>query len=200
MVTDEGSQVVVIGGLKVNELNGDGLPFTVDDVSQKSLLANTMWRLRLPALTTVERTTLPFLRSGDAVFDTDDGRFEANDGMDWLALVGRVGKVVDVDDGTETIGPVFLVHSGGPGMYRVSVYARTTVAGDPSDQMALELEWNDGSLQNAQLFVLQLSSTSQQEDREAQVYLAAAQNLSYTATVSKTGTPHFMLRIRVEKL
>ncbi|MGH7726997.1 MAG: hypothetical protein ACREOU_16355, partial [Candidatus Eiseniibacteriota bacterium] len=62
------NEVTVIGGASVNDAGGALLP-RISDSGRITQLVNSMWRMRLPRLTTAEVTALALTVEGDVVFD-----------------------------------------------------------------------------------------------------------------------------------
>jgi hypothetical protein len=95
------------------------------------------------------------------------------------------------------------------GLYRVSFYVKTTTAGAALDAMTVTLAWNDGTAQTLVVpFVSALALTNNHDlatlnafsQTEIVVKAAASQNVSFTTTVTKTGSPQYSIDARIEAL
>lgn len=95
------------------------------------------------------------------------------------------------------------------GMYRVSAYMKTTTAGTAGDVVKLTVSWNDGSAQTIDIpwmttagaaTNLDLGTLNADVQGSVVVYAAASQNITYTTTVTKTGSPQYFVYVRIEKL
>lgn len=95
------------------------------------------------------------------------------------------------------------------GMYRVSAYMKTTTAGTAGDVVKLTVSWNDGSAQTIDIpwmttagaaTNLDLGTLNADVQGSVVMYAAASQNITYTTTVTKTGSPQYFVYVRIEKL
>jgi hypothetical protein len=95
------------------------------------------------------------------------------------------------------------------GMYRVSAYMKTTTAGSAGDVVKLTVSWNDGSAQTMDIpwmttagaaTNLDLATLNADVQGSVVVYADASQNITYTTTVTKTGSPQYSVYVRIEKL
>lgn len=126
------------------------------------------------------------------------------------SAAGVLGKS-DLTAQTGSIGAVTLLTGGAStaGMYRVSVYMVTTTAGTALDVVKATVAWNDGAAQTLDVPLLTTAGAATNLDlatlnAKAQgsviVYAAASQNITYTTTVTKTGTPQYAIHVRIEAL
>ena len=99
--------------------------------------------------------------------------------------------------------------AGTAGMYRISVYIKTTTAGTALDVVKATIVWNDGAAQtldvpfeNATIIFNNhdLATLDAFSQGSIVVNAAASQNITYTATVTKTGTPQYEIHARIEAL
>lgn len=112
---------------------------------------------------------------------------------------------------TASIGSTTLLTGGTStaGMYRISAYFRTSTAGSGGDTVKLTAAWNDGASQTMDLPILttggaatthDLATLNAHSQGSIVVYSAASQNITFTTTVSKTGSPQYSLYVRIEAL
>lgn len=117
----------------------------------------------------------------------------------------------DLTAQTGSIGAVTLLTGGAStaGMYRVSVYMVTTTAGTALDVVKATVAWNDGAAQTLDVPLLttagaatnlDLATLNAKAQGSVVVYAAASQNITYTTTVTKTGTPQYAIHVRIEAL
>jgi len=95
------------------------------------------------------------------------------------------------------------------GLYRVAFYMKTTTAGSGGDVVKATLAWNDGSAQsmdvpmmNATAIVnnLDLGTLNAFVQGSVVVKAAASQNITFTTTVTKAGSPQYLVDCRIEAL
>lgn len=95
------------------------------------------------------------------------------------------------------------------GMYCVSVYIKTTTAGSALDVVKATITWNDGTAQTLDVPFENATTVFNNHDLAtlnafAQgsivVNAAASQNINYTTTVVKTGTPQYEIHVRIKAL
>ena len=99
--------------------------------------------------------------------------------------------------------------AGTAGVYRISAYLKTTTAGNVADVVKMTASWNDGT---AQTIVVPLESATAifnnhdlgtlnaYSQGSIVVNSAASQNITYTTTVTKTGSPQYEIHVRIEAL
>lgn len=98
--------------------------------------------------------------------------------------------------------------AGTAGMYRVSVYVKTTTAGLGGDTVIVTLAWNDGTPQTLVVpftdstpivyNLHDLGTATAYSQGSVVINVAASQNISYTTTVSIVGTPQYEIHVRTE--
>jgi hypothetical protein len=111
--------------------------------------------------------------------------------------------ISDLTAQTGNIGAVTLLTGGAStaGMYRVNAYVKTTTAGTALDVVAVTIAWNDGAAQtNVPIAAHDLATNNAYSQGSAVVYSATSQNITYTTTVTKTGTPQYEIHLRIEWL
>jgi hypothetical protein len=95
------------------------------------------------------------------------------------------------------------------GLYRLAFYLKTTTAGSGGDVVKATLSWNDGSAQsmdvpmmNATAIVnnLDLGTLNAFVQGSVVVKAAASQNITFTTTVVKAGSPQYSVDCRIEAL
>jgi len=95
------------------------------------------------------------------------------------------------------------------GLYRLAFYMKTTTAGSGGDVVKATLAWNDGSAQsmdvpmmNATAIVnnLDLGTLNAFVQGSVVVKAAASQNVTFTTTVTKAGSPQYSVDCRIEAL
>ena len=118
----------------------------------------------------------------------------------------------DLTAQTGSIGATTLLTgaaSGTAGMYRVSVYLKTTTAGNPGDVVLVTVAYNDGAAQTKVIPLLTSAAVAANHDlgtlnAHAQgsivLNLAASQNITYTTTVTAAGSPQYSIGVRTEAL
>jgi hypothetical protein len=95
------------------------------------------------------------------------------------------------------------------GMFRVSAYVKTTTAGNPADVVKMTVSWNDGAAQTLDMpfesaTVIfnnhDLATNNAHSQGSIVLNVAASQNITYTTTVTKTGSPQYEIHVRIEAL
>jgi len=95
------------------------------------------------------------------------------------------------------------------GLYRLAFYFKTTTAGNPGDTVKATLSWNDGSAQSMDVPMesalsivntLDLGTLNAFVQGSVVLKAAASQNITFTTTVSKTGSPQYSLDCRIVAL
>jgi hypothetical protein len=115
-------------------------------------------------------------------------------------VVSRTASV-DLTAQTATIGTTTAYTAPHTGMYRVALYAKTTTSGLALDTVTVTIGWNDGTAQTFTTVTLDLATLNAYLQDSVVLYNGAASNtITYATTVVKTGTPQYMLRIRVEAI
>lgn len=134
-----------------------------------------------------------------------------------LTLVGNTASasgtlgISDLTAQTTSIGATTLLtgNASSAGMYRVTVYAKTTTAGNAGDVVKATVSWNDGAAQTMDVPFLTTGGAATNLDLgtlnafaqgSVVVNSAASQNISYTTTVTKAGTPQYEIHVRIETL
>lgn len=156
-------------------------------------------RFRLANMTASTNSLLAFRGSAARTWEFPDVN---------LTVVGKVGTTegsnltdVNLTGQTATIGSTSLVTSPAVGMYRVSIYAATSTAGNGGDTVTVTIGWTDAI--GAKTYVtatLDLSTTAAQPLTIALPILVASGNITYATTVVKTGSPQYLLSLRCEAI
>ena len=124
------------------------------------------------------------------------------------AAAGILGST-DLTAQTASIASTTLLTggTGTAGMYRISAYLNTTTAGVVTDTVKMTVAWNDGAAQTLDVPFLSstaifnnhdLGTLNAHSQGRVAVYVAASQNITFTTTVTKTGTPQYSIRVRIE--
>lgn len=119
-------------------------------------------------------------------------------GDDTGTLVSRTASV-DLAGQTATIGSTTMYTSPHAGIYRVSVYAKTTTAGSGGDTVTVTIGWNDGTAQTYTTATLNLAVLNSYLQDSVVLYSNSAA-ITYATTVAAAGAPQYTLRLRVEAL
>ena len=77
-----GCEATVIGGV----VNGAGNKLIVSDSSTKSTLVGSMWRFRLPRVSSSDLSNMAAPQVGDMIYDTTVGKARIYDGSNWQSL------------------------------------------------------------------------------------------------------------------
>jgi hypothetical protein len=122
---------------------------------------------------------------------------------DLTAQTGSIGSTVLLTGTAATVG-----------VYRVSCYIKTTTAGTALDVVKMTVTSNDGAAQTTDMALWPASQTAPitpilnhdlatnnfASFGRAELYTAASQNIAFTTTVTKTGTPQYSIYVRIETL
>lgn len=123
---------------------------------------------------------------------------------------GVLGKS-DLTAQTASIGATTMLTGTtvSAGVFRVSFYMKTTTAGTAGDVVKATVAWNDGAAQTMDVPMLTTGGVGTNLDLGTNnafvqgsvvVNVAASQNISYTTTVTKAGTPQYEIHARIEQL
>lgn len=124
---------------------------------------------------------------------------------------GTLGKS-DLTAQTASIGATTMMtgNTVSAGMYRVSAYLKTTTAGAGGDIVTMTVAWNDGAAQTVGMpFITAAGGVVANHDLgtlnafsqgSVVVNVAASQNVTYTTTVTKAGSPQYEIHVRIEQL
>lgn len=137
-------------------------------------------------------------------------------GVTWLTLgyltgsavlvgnvpAGTLGRYSSASPETASLSSKTLLTASAAtaGAYRASFYMKTTTAGVAGDVVSITLAWNDGSAQTLPIGPLNLNSLNSFVQESRVVKAAASQNTTFTTTVSKTGSPQYIVEARIEAL
>lgn len=156
------------------------------------------------AATTSHTLTMPAAQGGAGTFLKNDGAGALSWGTSSLAAVNLTGQTASIGSTTLLTGSASTA-----GMYRVSAYLKTTTAGNPADVVKMTVQWNDGAAQTEDVpFLsatvifnnLDLATLNAFAAGSIVVNAAASQNITFTSTVTKTGSPQYELHARIEPL
>jgi hypothetical protein len=158
------------------------------------------------AFTMVNTNTSSTVFQVDAKGNTNSsGYIQAN------AHLLSTGSRVNLTGQTGSIGSTNLISPSpnGDSFYRVSFYFVTTTAGNPGDVVKATLGWFDGFSQTldvplsgaATLFNNHdLGTLGAHSQGSVVVNSLTTHQITYTTTVTKTGTPQYEIHVRIEAL
>jgi len=141
----------------------------------------------------------------------------------WQDTAGSVVTVGNTASASGVLGTIALTaqtnsiaaqtmltgNASSAGLYRLSFYLKTTTAGSGGDVVKVTAEWNDGAAQtldvpmlNATAIVnnLDLGTLNAFVQGSIVVKAAASQNVTFTTTVTKAGSPSYSVDARIESL
>lgn len=135
--------------------------------------------------------TFQFPEGTDVARITSKGAFRGRDvASDLTAQTGSIGATTLLTGTADTAG-----------MYRVSVYIKTTTAGAGGDVVAVTVAYNDGTAQTVvPIAAHDLATLNAHSQASVVLNLAASQNISYTTTVTIAGAPQYEIHVRTEYL
>lgn len=118
-----------------------------------------------------------------------------------VALTGQTASI-----GATTL---FTGSASTAGLYRISLYAKTTTAGSAGDKFFTTISFNDGTAQTIIPWLIDGSMSTQDHQLDTLNYrsqstvvvkLAASQNITFITTVTKAGSPVYTIDLRAEFL
>jgi len=190
------------------------------NVSSKTLLNNTNIRCNTANGTTFQdnASTTKQMR-----FDLSGITAGQTRNQKWQDTAGSVVSVGNAASASGVLGTIALTGQTGSlaaqtmltgnassaGLYRLSFYLKTTTAGSGGDIVKVTASWNDGSAQtldvpmlNATAIVNNLDLGTLNAFVQGSVVLkaAASQNITFTTTVVKAGSPAYLIDSRIEAL
>lgn len=121
--------------------------------------------------------------------------------LGYFALTGQTASL-----GAQTI---LTGTASSAGLYRLTFYLKTTTAGSAGDKVIATAAFNDGSAQTLVVpFEVGATQTTDHDlatlnafsQGSVVVKVAASQNITFTTTVTKTGSPQYSLDARIEAL
>jgi len=137
-------------------------------------------------------------------------------GVTWLTLgyltgsavlvgnvpAGTLGRYSSASPETASLSSKTLLtgSTATAGAYRASFYMKTTTTGLLTDHVTITLAWNDGSAQTLQIGSLDLTTLNAFVQGSAVVKVPASQNITFTTTVIKVGSPQYVVEARIEAL
>lgn len=198
---------LTLGTASVARCNSSSVGFSIRDNTTTTKAV----RFTTSGMTTNHTDVLEFASSGARTIRLPDST-----GL--VVAAGNAASSASVPLGTSnltgqtaSIGSTTLLtgHSASAGLYRVSVYMKTTTAGSGGDVVRATVGWNDGSAQTMNVPMLTTGGAGTNLDLgtlnafvqgSIVVYAAASQNITYTTTVTKTGSPQYEIHVRIEQL
>lgn len=196
------------------------LATNADDVSNKTLLTSTKIRCNTGTGTTFQDNSsttkqMRFDLSGITAGTTRAQKFQDTAGS--VVLVGNAASAsgvlgtIALTAQTNSLAAQTMLtgNASSAGLYRLAFYMKTTTAGSGGDVVKATLAWNDGSAQsmdvpmmNATAIVnnLDLGTLNAFVQGSVVVKAAASQNITFTTTVTKAGSPQYLVDCRIEAL
>lgn len=190
------------------------------NVSSKTLLTSTVVRCNTANGVTFQdqsSTTkqMRFDLSGITAGQTRNQKFQDTAGS--VVLVGNAASAsgvlgtIALTAQTNSLAAQTMLtgNASSAGLYRLAFYLKTTTAGSGGDVVKATLAWNDGSAQsmdvpmmNATAIVnnLDLGTLNAFVQGSVVVKAAASQNITFTTTVTKAGSPQYSVDCRIEAL
>lgn len=116
---------------------------------------------------------------------------------------------------TANIGATTLLtaSANSSGLFRITVFVKTTTAGTAGDVMKVTIAFNDGAAQTADVLLTSLIVTTPAaailhdlatnnfaSQGVLTVYAAASTAITFTTTLTITGSPQYTIRVRIEPL
>lgn len=130
------------------------------------------------------------------------------------AAIGVLG-ISDLTAQTTSITAQTLLSASAAsvGMFRVSFWLKTTTAGTAGDVVKVTVAFNDGTAQTADVLLTNMVATptapainhdlatnTRASYGSVTGYVSGSTTVTYTTTVTKTGTPQYTIRARIEAL
>ena len=190
------------------------------NVSNKTLLTSTVVRCNTAAGVTFQDNTGT---TKQMRFDLSGITAGTTRAQKWQDTAGSVVTVGNTASASGVLGTIALTaqtnsiavqtmltgNASSAGLYRLSFYLKTTTAGSGGDVVKVTAAWNDGAAQtldvpmlNATAIVnnLDLGTLNAFVQGSIVVKAAASQNVTFTTTVTKAGTPQYSVDARIESL
>jgi hypothetical protein len=190
------------------------------NVSNKTLLTSTVVRCNTGTGVTFQDQTGT---TKQMRFDLSGITAATTRAQKWQDTAGSVVTVGNTASASGVLGTIALTaqtnslaaqtlltgNASSAGLYRLSFYLKTTTAGSGGDVVKVTAAWNDGAAQtldvpmlNATAIVnnLDLSTLNAFVQGSIVVKAAASQNVTFTTTVTKAGSPVYSVDARIESL
>jgi len=190
------------------------------NVSNKTLLTSTVVRCNTGTGVTFQDNTGT---TKQMRFDLSGITAATTRAQKWQDTAGSVVTVGNTASASGVLGTIALTaqtnslaaqtmltgNASSAGLYRLSFYLKTTTAGSGGDVVKVTAAWNDGAAQtldvpmlNATAIVnnLDLGTLNAFVQGSIVVKAAASQNVTFTTTVTKAGTPQYSVDARIESL
>jgi len=206
----------------------DGNLIGVNDtatVSNKTMAASTKIRCNTSTGTTFQDNSSTTKQMRFDVSGITAGSTRSNKWIDTAGSIVLTGNttsasgVLGISDLTAQTGSITSTvlltgNSTSAGFYRVACYMATTTAGTIGDVVKMTVTSNDGAAHTTDLVLWPASQTAPTTPilnhdlgtlnfasfGRAELYCAASQNIAFTTTVTKTGTPQYAIHVRIEAL
>lgn len=158
--------------------------------------------------TSVKNLRLSALGVGTGFYVQHDSTgITANRTVTWQDVSGipllRTGSAINTTGRTTSVATSTLVASPTTQFYQINAYMHCSTAGDPGDNVILNLLWDDGSgVKTKPLATLDLSVAGSYATYTASFYHTAGTNLRYSTTLTSpgAGTPAHSIRLRATAL
>jgi len=189
-------------------------------ISNKTLLTSTNIRCNTASGVTFQDNTGT---TKQMRFDLSGITAATTRAQKWQDTAGSVVTVGNTASASGVLGTIALTaqtnsiaaqtmltgNASSAGLYRLSFYLKTTTAGSGGDVVKVTAAWNDGAAQtldvpmlNATAIVnnLDLGTLNAFVQGSIVVKAAASQNVTFTTTVTKAGSPQYSVDARIESL